>query len=110
LIKGWSITVAAAIYGYAAAHFSWRAAAVGLLPAIVFWGLDAYYLWNERLFRGLYDEAARGSLATYSMDTTSYRHRTKWATALASRTILPLYLLMVLVGVALVIGGAVHHK
>ena len=29
-------------------------ALVALAPTLIFWGLDAYYLWNERLFRALY--------------------------------------------------------
>lgn len=29
---------------------------ISLLPAILFCGLDAYYLWQERLYRALYDD------------------------------------------------------
>lgn len=29
-----------------------------LLPTSIFWGLDAYYLQQERRFRGLYNDAA----------------------------------------------------
>ena len=28
---------------------------VGLLPWLIFWGLDAYYLRQERMYRALYD-------------------------------------------------------
>jgi hypothetical protein len=105
LTKGWSLTVAAAIFGYAASRDSWRVAAVGLLPAFVFWGLDAYYLWHERLFRRLYVEAAAGRVSTYSMDIAPYKRTTTWRGTLVSRTIWPIYLLIVVVGVALVVDG-----
>jgi hypothetical protein len=29
---------------------------IALLPCIVFWALDGYFLWQVRLFRALYDD------------------------------------------------------
>jgi hypothetical protein len=109
LIKGWALTVAAAIYGFAANRSDWRIALVGLLPAIMFWGLDAYYLWQERLFRKLYAEAAAGAVDAYSMDVESYEQETKWRGTLVSRTIWPVYVLIVVVGAALIVDGATRH-
>src|SRR6185369_731280 len=54
-MKGWSITVIAALMALAAKEANERYAAVALFPALCFWGLDAYYLRQERLFRRLYD-------------------------------------------------------
>ncbi|WP_187347302.1 hypothetical protein [Kocuria sp. CNJ-770] len=59
-VKGWSLTVAAVIYAYAAAHLTWWMALVALLPAVAFAGLDAFYLRQERLFRALYRVVAVG--------------------------------------------------
>lgn len=55
LIRGWALTVSAAFFGFAAHSVSWQVAAIGLLPALAFWGLNAYYLRAERQFRSLYD-------------------------------------------------------
>lgn len=44
-----------------------------LLPAIVFWWLDARYLWRERLFRRLYEAVVAGTAPVFSMDTRPYR-------------------------------------
>ena len=72
-VKGWSLTVAAILYAYTAAHLTWWAAVVALLPPVVFAGLDAFYLRQERLFRALYNAAAMPASAVplFSMDTRS---------------------------------------
>ena len=56
LLKGWSVTLVAALLALSVATeqkiaFIW----IALVPLIVFWILDAYYLWQERLFRAVYD-------------------------------------------------------
>lgn len=55
LVKGWSITLSAALFALAAKDANPLFALIALLPAVSFWGLDAYYLRHERLFRRLYD-------------------------------------------------------
>ena len=56
LMKGWALTVAGAFYGFAVKGTNWKLAAIGLMPVLVFWGLDAYFLRQERLFRRLYNQ------------------------------------------------------
>ena len=55
LLKGWTITLVAALFALAQKEsnstFMWLA----YFPALVFWALDGYYLWQEGLFRKLYD-------------------------------------------------------
>lgn len=105
LVKGWALTVASAINAFAASHSSGRVAAVGLLPGLVFWGLDAYYLWHERLFRRLYVAAATGQVSVYAMDVEPYKKSTTWRGTLVSRTIWPIYGLIVAVGVVLIVAA-----
>jgi len=60
LIKGWGITLIAAIFAVAVIkEVSWVFILIGLLPAIAFWGLDSYFLWQERLFRELYKDVSK---------------------------------------------------
>lgn len=33
----------------------WAVVLLSALLVLVFWGLDAYFLWQERLYRVLYD-------------------------------------------------------
>ncbi len=54
-LKGWTVIFVAAVLGFATKDskpmYVWLAA----IPTISFWGLDGFYLNQERLFRRLYD-------------------------------------------------------
>lgn len=57
-IKGWSITIASALLAiYATTKYEYLLV-VGCLPTAMFWILDAYYLQQERKFRGIYNDVA----------------------------------------------------
>lgn len=70
LIKGWTVTLVAALLALLASTKEWRFVLVTLLPIVLFWLLDARYLLQERKFRALYNEAIKGqnSIIPYSMD------------------------------------------
>jgi hypothetical protein len=59
LVKGWAITVAGVFFGFAIEAKNWRLAIASIMPTLAFWGLDAYFLRSERLFRALYDRVRR---------------------------------------------------
>jgi hypothetical protein len=52
LIKGWTITLVIATLLLKGDKYQ---ALLAFLPILVFWYLDAYFLWIERLYRRLYD-------------------------------------------------------
>jgi hypothetical protein len=54
LLRGWALTVAGVFLGFAVNNKEWRLALVSLAPTVTFWGLDMYFLRNERLFRALF--------------------------------------------------------
>jgi hypothetical protein len=113
LMKGWALTVAGAFFGFAAAGLNWRVAATGLLPVAAFWGLDAYFLRQERLFRRLYDGVRRSDpgVEPFSMEVRGYRATvSSWSRILFSRTLLPFYGMIFLVGLILILAGAFHHS
>lgn len=56
LMKGWALTVAGAFYGFAINKSNWQLSVAALAPTAIFWGLDAYFLRCERLFRCLYSK------------------------------------------------------
>lgn len=94
LMKGWALTVAGAFYGFAVKGTSWQMAAIGLMPVVVFWGLDAYFLRQERLFRGLYDQVRQRNPAVepFSMNAATYATGVaSWSRTLPSRTLMPFY-------------------
>jgi len=57
-IKGLAITIVAALLAVYAATLKLDFILISILPTIIFWFLDAYYLQQERKFRGLYNDVA----------------------------------------------------
>ena len=60
-IKGWGLTVVTATFGFAAAKTVPAVAVLGMVVLVFFAWLDSYYLWEERKFRRLYDDARKGA-------------------------------------------------
>ena len=54
-LKGWAITIVAALLALYANSMNVIYIFVAIIPVILFWGLDAYYLQQERKFRGIYN-------------------------------------------------------
>jgi len=77
--KGWAVLVVTAIFALSSKDPNPISFLVALIPTLTFWGLDAYYLRQERLFRKLYD-AVRSidpsdlSNNPFSMDTLPYTY------------------------------------
>ena len=59
LVKGWSVLLVSALLTLAARRQPDAGAGllgIPFLPALIFWGLDGYFLWQERLYRVLYNQ------------------------------------------------------
>ena len=54
-LKGWAVGIMIAVYAFAG-NSNVKAVIVTLMPLIVFWFIDTYYLMLERKFRCLYDD------------------------------------------------------
>lgn len=55
LIKGWAITLVAALMAFAAKDSNYLFAIISYISTAVFWLLDGYYLSLERQYRCLYN-------------------------------------------------------
>lgn len=95
-IKGWSVTIVTALFALAGATTKPIFILIALLPALSFWGLDAYYLWQERLFRKLYKDLQLSFETTgnqnekvkpFSLSTKDYKSEVSWFKVLRSPTI-----------------------
>ena len=53
ILKGWTVTLLVALFAVVANSTNWGLMLFSLTPICIFWGLDAYYLRQERLFRSL---------------------------------------------------------
>jgi hypothetical protein len=63
-MKGWSITVTTAVLGVASKAGDAHLCVIGLLPVLLFWGIDTYFLVLERRFRSLFKAAAKQAAGT----------------------------------------------
>ena len=61
LIKGWAISLVVVTLLLKGMEYQIYLA---FIPLIVFWFLDAYYLWQERMYRKLYDWVVSNRLKT----------------------------------------------
>ena len=101
LLKGWTITLVAALFAFFLKGGSQSYVFVVFFPVAVFWVLDGYFLSQERLFRALYDHVRKlyEQEIDFSMSTNDYRKdkRNGWAFSMFSSTLLLFYLPMVII-------------
>ena len=94
-LKGWTVVLVAALFVVLARGGRIESASIGLVPVLIFWGLDGYFLWQERLFRALYDHVRNLKEADidFSMDTGRFRtdRARTWLGATFSRTLILFY-------------------
>ena len=100
-VKQWSFTLVVGLLVLSFHLKNWTIPLAGTAPAMVLWGLDGYFLRQERLFRHLYDEVrCNQEDDTFSMETD--KSAQSWWGATFSRTLACLYLLLV----ALLVGSS----
>ena len=92
-LKAWSAALATGWLAFVAQGGTGQLqpGALILVPFIILFALDGYYLWQERLFRGLYDAVRGAENTTYSMDTSGNMEGNGYWGVLFSRTIWPFH-------------------
>jgi len=73
-IKGWTITLVVVTLLLKGTE---EQALIAFIPLLVFWFLDSYFLWQERMYRKLYDWVIANRMKTdeYMFDMNSYRFK-----------------------------------
>lgn len=104
-IKGWTVTLIAAILALVVNNDSTpvqkgQMVLIAFMVVILFWLLDGYFLWQERMFRELYKNVAtrKNSEIDFQMNISSYNtgHNT-WASSVVSKVLLIFYLTLLIV-------------
>jgi hypothetical protein len=96
-IKGWTITLVSALFALAAKDANQKFVIIAYFPAIIFWLLDSYYLYQERLFRKVYNQVRLQTSVDYSLDTKIFDNGfSDWARAASSKTIILFYGIIIL--------------
>ena len=111
LLKGWSVVLVSALFALAAPDSRPAFVYLAYVPASVFWGLDGYFLCQERLYRALYDHVRTLDEAAidFSMDTSSFKSGPglTWGEAVLSRTLVAFHgVLIVAVFIVMVLAIA----
>jgi hypothetical protein len=102
-IKGWTVTIAAALLAIYASTKNNHFILVGIFPTIIFWFLDTYYLTQERRFRGLYNDVAGISnepkeLKPFEMRPDLYtKGKYSYWNVFISITIIKMYLALIII-------------
>jgi len=105
LIKGWAITLVAALFALSSKDANKNYTIISFLPIIIFWILDAYFLSRERAFRCLYDKVRNldENKIDFSLDISQFKERkNNWFWSMFSHTILFFY--TSLIGAMLIIA------
>jgi hypothetical protein len=90
--KGWMLTILTGVLVLSTQELKDGIHYVSIVPIIGFWGLDAYYLRQERLFRKLYDHVRQSETIDFSMNTSPFNDQVaSWWSVLISKTIIWLY-------------------
>lgn len=74
MIKGWAITlVVVSLLLKRTEYQVW----IAFIPLLVFWFLDAYFLWQERMYRKLYEWVISNRMKTdeHLFDMNAYRFK-----------------------------------
>lgn len=108
MIRGWSLTLVSALFALAAKDTNGWFAVISIFPCLMFWGLDAYYLAQERRFRSLYDAVRIKPDTDFAMDTRPVAQpRDSWGAALISRTVAPFHgIILAVIGVVVILLAA----
>lgn len=89
-IKGWSMTILAATLLFISNNtVPVFFVLLFLIPVIGFWVLDGYFLWQERLFRGIYNDVRKQETTDFAMDIPSQLKKpdNQWKDAIFSDTL-----------------------
>ncbi len=108
LIKGWCITLNTGIMALSLDKNNFVLLIVGFPVIIIFWFLDSYYLWLEKVFRVLYNNEIENVQSDFKMDVSCLKKSTSFFPILFRFSIFFLYLTLfcLLIGVYLFLNNS----
>lgn len=104
LLKGWAIIVIGALIGLNKDGLDVKVIWIEIFLIVMFWALDAYFLKQERIFRGLYNEIRMKDEADidFSMKLEKFTSQMDWINAFFSVTLIIFY--GILLGAIIIFG------
>lgn len=100
LVKGWCISLIAAIFVLSSKDRQGYIYLFALVPAVAFWIVNGFFISTERKFRRLYEDVIKldETQIDFSMDVTKItnRNKTSWISGIFSKTLIPYYGFLIL--------------
>lgn len=94
LLKGWSVTLISALFALAAKDSNQFFLYLAYFPCLAFWSLDGYFLWQEKMYRKLYQEvsAKDANVIDFDMNATKFKEEVdSWFSVCLSTTLILLH-------------------
>lgn len=96
LLKGWIITIIVALLTFTSKDVTFKSILCIYALIFIFWMLDSYFVWQERLFRALYDYVRNlnENKIDFNMNVKSFKKNKdcSWWDISISRTLLIFYI------------------
>ena len=109
ILKGWSVTLVTGIIALSLTTSTTRFIYLAFIPTLAFWGLDAYYLRQEKLFRELYDYIRAKEIKNiepFSLNNLIVKDKVgSWLSICFSKCVVYLHLMILLILIVLSIWG-----
>ena len=96
LLKGWSVILVSAFFALSAPKANADFIFLAYFPAFIFWGLDGFFLGQEKLYRGLYDRVRLKKVEDidFSMNAGKMSKKMWWG-AVFSKTLMPFHCVLI---------------
>ena len=95
LIKSWSMTIISVAILFISRNQNCSEYIIlsFLVPVLGFWILDGYFLWQERIFRGIYNDVRAQESTNFEMTISHQMKKIKWVNSIFSKTLNIFYLM-----------------
>lgn len=101
LLKGWTVTIVVGLLAFAnLKQMEPKFIVLALVPTIIFWVLDSFFLLQERLYRRLYNHAITLKEDEIDFSLNAYKFKDEvanWFKIMFTKTILLFYIPILIV-------------
>ena len=77
LLKGWSVTLISALFALAAKDSNQFFIYLAYFPCVTFWSLDGFFLWQEKMYRKLYEKVSTSSPESIDFDMNASKYKSE---------------------------------
>lgn len=102
-IKGFALTSQTLLLGFAYKDSVWQLNVILQLIICILCMIDMFYLWQERLYRNLYDVVRVSEKTEFSMSTKTIRQKVKYRKTFSSVAIWPFYIGLLIINCCAVV-------